>query len=118
MGKHIVTCVKCGRQFDANEGVGRYYTKQRRYECKSCYDAQMKTQKERAKAERVAQRESDTGMRQSNAAMIAKIVIGVLFLIGSFPLVSQGNYPAFIFGLCVASVLILWGVVPYFTAKK
>ena len=33
MKKHIVTCVKCGRQFDANEG-GAYYPESRRYVCK------------------------------------------------------------------------------------
>lgn len=37
MKKHIVTCVKCGRQFDANEG-GAYYPESRRYVCKRCVD--------------------------------------------------------------------------------
>lgn len=39
MKKHIVTCVKCGRQFDANEG-GSYYPESRRYVCKHCVDKQ------------------------------------------------------------------------------
>lgn len=47
MKKHIVTCVKCGRQFDANEG-GAYYPESRRYVCKHCVDKQKNIQKEQA----------------------------------------------------------------------
>lgn len=46
MKKHIVTCVKCGRQFDANEG-GAYYPESRRYVCKRCVDKQKSEQSER-----------------------------------------------------------------------
>ena len=56
MKKHIVTCVKCGRQFDANEG-GAYYPESRRYVCKHCVDKQKDIQKEQAKARKAAERE-------------------------------------------------------------
>lgn len=74
MKKHIVTCVKCGRQFDANEG-GAYYPESRRYVCKHCVDKQKDIQKEQAKARKAAEREAEaderervTGMRQSKTA--------------------------------------------------
>lgn len=83
MKKHIVTCVKCGRQFDANEG-GAYYPESRRYVCKHCVDKQKDIQKEQAKARKAAEREAEaderervTGMRQSKIAMLVKIVVGV-----------------------------------------
>ena len=49
MKKHIVTCVKCGRQFDANEG-GAYYPESRRYVCKRCVEKQKAEQADRDKA--------------------------------------------------------------------
>lgn len=49
MKKHIVTCVKCGRQFDANEG-GAYYPESRRYVCKRCVDKQKSEQADREKS--------------------------------------------------------------------
>lgn len=58
MKKHIVTCVKCGRQFDANEG-GAYYPESRRYVCKHCVDKQKDIQKEQAKARNAAEREAE-----------------------------------------------------------
>ena len=36
MPKHIVTCKKCGRQFDASFGA-KYDSKSRRYTCPNCY---------------------------------------------------------------------------------
>ena len=92
MKKHIVTCVKCGRQFDANEG-GAYYPESRRYVCKHCVDKQKDIQKEQAKARKAAEREAEaderervTGMRQSKTAMLVKIVVGVLFLFAAVSL--------------------------------
>ena len=35
MAKHLVSCVECGRQFDANKG-GLYIQNFRRYMCKDC----------------------------------------------------------------------------------
>lgn len=74
MKKHIVTCVKCGRQFDANEG-GAYYPESRRYVCKRCVDKQKSEQSEREKARKAEERKAEaderervTGMRQSKAA--------------------------------------------------
>lgn len=118
MSKHMVTCVKCGKRFDADVDQGAYYPKQRRYECKSCFNAQKKLQKERFQAQNLAAAEKETAMKQTKTAMILKIIIGVLFLLGSFPLVLQNNFPAFICGLCVAAGLIAWGLVPYFKNRE
>ena len=63
MKKHIVTCVKCGRQFDANEG-GAYYPESRRYVCKHCVDKQKDIQKEQAKARKAAEREAEADERE------------------------------------------------------
>ena len=63
MKKHIVTCVKCGRQFDANEG-GAYYPESRRYVCKHCVDKQKDIQKEQAKARKAAEREAEADERK------------------------------------------------------
>lgn len=118
MRKHIVTCVKCGRQFDTNEEKGRYYPDSRRYECGRCVAVQKKLQKEQHKEKVVAEREAKTGMRQSKPAMIAKIAAGVLVLFSSFSLVSQGELAAFACGIGAAAALIAWGLVPYLKAKK
>ena len=124
MGKHIVTCVKCGRQFDANEG-GVYYPESRRYACKRCVDKQKSKQTEESKARKAAERkakadkrERETGMRQSKTAMLAKIIVGVLFLFCSLPLAMQGNISSFVCGLVIAAALIAWGLVPYLKTKN
>lgn len=124
MKKHIVKCVKCGRQFDANEG-GVYYPESHRYACKNCVDKQKAKQAEEARARKSAEREAKadereekTGMRQTRAAMLAKILVGVLFLVCSIPFISQGNTPAFVCGLAVAAALVAWGLVPYLKTKK
>lgn len=76
MKKHIVTCVKCGRQFDANEG-GAYYPESRRYVCKRCVDKQKSEQSDREKARKAEERKAEaderervSGMRQSKAATV------------------------------------------------
>lgn len=124
MKKHIVTCVKCGRRFDANEG-GAYYPESRRYVCKRCVDKQKDIQKEQAKARKAAEREAEaderervTGMRQSKAAMLVKIVVGVLFLFSAVSLAVQNNIPAFLCGLVIGGALVAWGLVPYLKAKS
>ena len=57
MKKHIVTCVKCGRQFDVNEG-GAYYPESRRYVCKRCVDKQKSEQSDREKARKAEERKA------------------------------------------------------------
>ena len=76
MKKHIVTCVKCGRQFDANGG-GAYYPESRRYVCKRCVDKQKSEQSDREKARKAEERKAEaderervSGMRQSKAATV------------------------------------------------
>lgn len=124
MRKHIVKCVKCGRQFDANDG-GVYYPESHRYACKRCVDKQKAEQAEREKARKASEnkaiadeRERVTGMRQTKTAMLIKIIVGILFLVCSFPLAVQGNIPAFICGLAVSVALIAWGLVPYLKSKR
>ena len=56
-------------------------------------------------------------MRQSKGAMIAKIAVGVIFLIvsltsGELDLTGRG------IGIVIAAALIAWGVLPYWKAKK
>ena len=116
--------MKCGRQFDANEG-GAYYPESRRYVCKHCVDKQKAEQAERNKARKAAERESEaderervTGMRQSKTAMLAKIVVGVLFLFAAVSLAVQGNIPSFVCGLVIGGALVAWGLVPYLKAKS
>lgn len=124
MSKHNVICLQCGRKFDADEG-GYYLPESRRYVCKYCANKQKAKQAEEARARKAAAREAEadereekTGMRQTRAAMLAKIVVGVLFLVCSVPFISQGNIPAFLCGLAVAAALVAWGLVPYLKAKK
>ena len=119
MKKHIVTCVKCGRQFDANEG-GAYYPESRRYVCKRCVDKQKSEQSDREKARKAEadERERVTGMRQSKAAMLVKIVVGVLFLFAAVSLAVQGNISSFVCGLVIGGALVAWGLVPYLKTKS
>lgn len=104
MAKHLVTCVECGRQFDANKG-GYYNKTTRRYTCKSC-----------GKKIQGDARERTTGMRQSTGAMIAKIAVGVLFLV--IAVTEEMEPSARGVGIVLAAALIAWGLVPYFKAKK
>ncbi len=124
MAKHEVTCLKCGRRFDANEG-GSYLPESHRYTCKKCVDKQKSKQAEAEKARKVAEREEQanerearTGMRQSVPAMIAKIAAGAVVLIGSFPLLAQESTIEFIVGVAIAAGLAVWGLAPYLKAKK
>ena len=129
MAKHEVTCLKCGRRFDANEG-GSYLPESHRYICKKCVDKQKSKQaeaekarkaaerEEQAEAEQANEREARTGMRQSVPAMIAKIAAGAVVLIGSFPLLAQESTIEFIVGVAIAAGLAVWGLAPYLKAKK
>ena len=107
MSKHMVTCMECGRQFDANKG-GYYYKDQRRYKCKRC-----------EKNSRANARERSTGMRQSFGGMIAKIAIGVLFVCTGFSSPEGGwSIGYFMTALIIGCALIAWGFLPYLRAKK
>ena len=50
--------------------------------------------------------------------MIAKIAAGVVVLISSFSLLTQGSVTEFIVGVAIAAGLAAWGLVPYLKAKK
>ena len=103
--KHMVVCRECGRQFDANKG-GYYDKLSGRYTCKSC-----------GRKIKGDLNERSTGMRQSKGAMIAKIAVGVIFLIVSL---SSGELDAAGrgIGIVIAAALIAWALLPYFKAKK
>ena len=64
------------------------------------------------------ERERVTGMRQSKAAMLVKIVVGVLFLFAAVSLAVQGNISSFVCGLVIGGALVAWGLVPYLKAKS
>ena len=68
---------------------------------------------------RADEREARTGMRQSKGAMIAKIVLGGLFLAVSFDR-SDGEWSLsyFLFCLVLGGGLIAWGLLPYFEARR
>ena len=124
MAKHEVTCLKCGRRFDANEG-GSYLPESHRYICKKCVEKQKFNHAAPDKAPNAAvrsaqanEREARTGMRQSVPAMIAKIAAGAVVLIGSFPLLAQESTIEFIVGVAIAAGLAVWGLAPYLKAKK
>lgn len=57
-------------------------------------------------------------MRQSKAAMLVKIVVGVLFLFAAVSLAIQGNISSFVCGLVIGGALVAWGLVPYLKAKS
>ena len=123
--KHIVTCVQCGKRFDANFG-GYYNSSSRRYTCKSCgkvlnkaYKKQNAEQKAASREQKATEREAKTGMRQSVGAMIAKIAIGVLFVFAGFSSPEGGwTFGYFLTSLVVGAALISWGVIPYLNAQK
>lgn len=114
MAKHMVTCVECGRRFDAD--FGAYYDKySRRYTCRRCYKKEQAAMKERA----VNNRRQQTGMRQSTGAMIAKIAFGALFVFAGFSSPEGGwSVGYFLTSLVIGGALIAWGLLPYLTAKK
>ncbi|MBR2099152.1 MAG: hypothetical protein IJ926_05655 [Firmicutes bacterium] len=68
---------------------------------------------------RADEREARTGMRQSKGAMIAKIVLGGLFLAVSLD-TSDGNWTIgyFLFCLILGGGLIAWGLLPYLEARR
>ena len=102
--KHMVVCQRCGRQFDANKGAS-YDRQSRRYTCKKCVKEMAGNARERS-----------TGMRQSIGAMIAKIAIGVIFLITAFT--KELDLAARGIGVVIAAALVAWGLIPYLKAKK
>lgn len=115
--KHMVTCVQCGRRFDASWGA--YYNKStRRYTCKRCAGA-MKREQRSIQADA---REERTGMRQSMGAMIAKIAIGALFVVVGFselsPKTENGGFGPFLVGLILGAALIAWGLLPWLKARR
>lgn len=121
MPKHWVTCVSCGKQFDANQ-AGYYNSQNRRYYCKKCgkqYNKNAKAHNRQAVKEKLQsqadEREARTGMRQSAGAMIAKIAIGALFIISSF---GTGSVGGVLTGLVIGLALIAWGLVPYLQVKR
>lgn len=121
MAKHLVRCVQCGRQFDANFG-GYYNSSSRRYTCKKCYkklkSASAKIRSQEKSAARTAAadaREARTGMRQSMGAMIAKIAIGALFVVSAFRTDSASSV---LVGIIIGLALIAWGVLPWLKVRQ
>lgn len=95
---HNVTCVACGRQFDANEG-GSYNPKSRRYTCPNC-TAQQYAAAVAAEAKKQKRR------------FIWKIIIGVLFIVSGFTAI--GKYDGLTVALCfvIGIALCAWAFIP------
>ena len=110
MSKHMVVCRECGKTFDASKG-GYYDKVSRRYTCKSC-GAKLKKEQRAVEADR---REASTGMRQSTGAMIAKIAVGVIFIISAF---MTGTVAATLLGIVIGLALIAWALLPWYKVKK
>lgn len=126
--KHLVICVRCGKQFDANRG-GYYNRNSRRYTCKSCGRSQkseirkqkaaIRKQKAAIKKQKAINRKERTGMKQSMGAMIAKIAIGVLFVLTGFSSPDGGwTIGYFLTAIVIGGALIAWGLLPYLKARK
>lgn len=101
MKEHIVTCITCGKKFDANYGA-HYIQKSRRYQCLSCYNAaHHPKKKEKIKNEKIP--------------FIIKLVIGALFIIGAIQLKSAVEI---IISIAIGFALIAWALIPYFKKKN
>ena len=105
MAKHMVTCMSCGKRFDASRG-GYYFKSKQRYMCKKCGREHNREIKE----EQADVREEKTGMRQTTGAMIAKIAVGLLFFFIGFTMDSFGSA---ITGIVLGLALIAWGLLPW-----
>ena len=105
--KHMVICLQSGQRFDVNRG-GYYNSQRRRYTFKKC-----------GKALKTATRKQRNGTKQSTGAMIAKIVIGALFVIAGFSSPDDGwTFGYFLTALLIGGGLILWGLYPQLKAYK
>ena len=86
--KHLVVCVQCGRQFDANRG-GYYNSKTRRYMCKSC-GRKKPSQPSQSAPARPSVPQPVTA-KSLLSPMIGKIAIGAaILLFGIFALFAGG----------------------------
>lgn len=116
--KHMVTCVQCGKRFDANHG-GYYNKNNRRYTCKACGKAMNAAYRKQNAEQKAAVREEKTGMRQSIGAMIAKIAFGLLFIFAGFSSPDDGwTFSYFLTAIVIGAALIAWGLIPYLNAQK
>lgn len=103
MKEHIVTCVSCGKRFDANFGA-HYIKKSRRYQCMECY------RKEHPKTEQKQEKQ-----KNPKTAIVVKVVIGAFFLLGAFACKSAGQIIA---AIAIGAALIAWAVYPIIKAKR
>ena len=116
--KHMVTCVECGRRFDANYG-GTYNRNSRRYTCQSCVNAENAAIRKANAEKRAAEREAKTGMRQSLGAMIVKIVFGTLFVLAGFGTPEGGwSIGYFLTAQAMGGGLIAWAIIPWINAQR
>ena len=106
MSKHMVTCMSCGKRFDASRG-GYYFKSKQRYMCKKCGREHNREIKE----EQADVREAQTGMRQTTGAMIAKIAIGLICVISCIG--GEMEIAARLLGIVVGLALIAWGLLPW-----
>ncbi len=60
-------------------------------------------------------RKKTTGMTQTIGNMIAKVVIGAIFIVAGF---ATQSLIGFLISFIIGVGLIAWGVIPYYMAKK
>lgn len=73
MAKHMVTCVECGRYFDAASHGYAYNRQSRRYTCRSCYQAMMRAEAQR---NRINAQINKQYIRQINSQVNHRVKIG------------------------------------------
>lgn len=110
--KHLVVCVQCGRQFDANRG-GYYNSQTRRYTCKSCG---RRTPSPSAPA-RPSVPQPVTA-KSLKSPMIGKILIAAAILLFGIFALFAGGWPLTVLCLGGAVAVALWGILPYVKRKK
>lgn len=62
-------------------------------------------------------RKDKTGIHQSFGVVIAKIVLGAIFIFSAFALLSSDGFSTFIVFMVIGFAFIAWGYLPYHSAK-
>lgn len=110
--QHLVVCVMCGRQFDANRG-GYYNSRTHRYTCKTCGVGPV--------AQPAAARSSvpnPVTAKSLLSPMIGKCIIAGLILFGGLVFLAYGGWFFTLLALAGAVALALTGIIPYVKRKK
>ena len=101
--KHMVICVKCGRQFDASFGA-HYDSKSRRYTCPRCYHGKPQT----------------LWFGQKPWAFILKAFGCFMFVLTAFSpdKTKEGWFSTSVIAMVIALAFLAWLVIPIIKQKK